>query len=114
MRIKRGVTKRAKHKKVLAAAKGYTLGRSKIVRLAREAAIHAGADAYRGRKEKKRTMRALWITQISAALPEDSSYSQFINNLKRKKIELDRKILAKICNEYPQVFEQIVKTVTSK
>ena len=49
MRIKRGVTKRAKHKKVLAAAKGYTLGRSKIVRLAREAAIHAGADAYRGR-----------------------------------------------------------------
>lgn len=113
MRIKRGVTKRAKHKKILKAAKGYTLGRSKIVRLAREAVIHAGADAYRGRKLKKRDFRSLWITQISASLPNGLSYSQFINKLKKAKIELNRKILSQIAQKYPAVFEKIVKNLTS-
>lgn len=113
MRVKRGVTKRAKHKKILKAAKGYTFGRSKIVRLAREAVIHAGADAYRGRKLKKRDFRSLWITQISASLPDGLSYSQFINKLKKAKIELNRKILAQIGQKYPAVFEKIVKNVTS-
>lgn len=113
MRIKRGVTKRAKHKKILKAAKGYALGRSKIYRQAVEAVIHAGADAYRGRKLKKRDFRSLWITQISASLPDGLSYSQFINKLKKAKIELNRKILSQIAQEFPAVFEKIVKNATS-
>lgn len=113
MRIKRGVTKRAKHKKILKAAKGYRAGRSKIYRQAQEAVIHAGADSYRGRRLKKRDFRSLWITQISASLPDSLSYSQFINKLKKEKIELDRKILSQIAREFPEVFAKIVETTTS-
>ena len=112
MRVKRGVTTHKRHKKLLAHAKGYRGGRSKLVRLAKEAVIHAGVDAYRGRKEKKRTLRALWITRINGALtPHNLSYSQFINKLKSKKIELDRKILSQIAIEDPQAFDEIVKKV---
>lgn len=113
-RVKRGVTKRRRHKKVLKLAKGYTLGRSKLFRQAQEAVIHAGADAYRGRKEKKRQMRALWITRLSAALePYNLSYSKFIHFLKEKNIELDRKILSEIAEADPDTFNQIVKIATS-
>lgn len=112
MRVKRGVEKRAKHKKILTAAAGFRAGRSKIYRQARQAVIHAGADAYRGRRLKKRDFRSLWITQISAALPEKLSYSRFINNLKKKNVELDRKILAAIAQDYPEVFAKIVETVS--
>ena len=112
MRVKRGVTTHKRHKKLLAHAKGYRGGRSKLIKLAKEAVIHAGVDAYRGRKEKKRTMRALWITRINGALtPHNLSYSQFINKLKSKKIELDRKILSQIAIEDPQAFDEIVKKV---
>lgn len=112
MRIKRGVTSHHRHKRLLEKARGYRGGRSKLVKLAREATIHAGADAYRGRKEKKRNFRALWITRINAALePYDISYSQFINKLKTKKIDLDRKILSQIAWQDPRAFEQIVKKV---
>jgi large subunit ribosomal protein L20 len=114
VRVKRGVTKRKKHKKVLKLAKGYRLGRSKLFRQAQEAVIHAGADAYRGRKEKKRQMRSLWITKLSAALaPHNLSYSKFINLLKTKNIELDRKILSEIAKDDSDTFNQIVKIVTS-
>src|SRR3990167_622147 len=68
MRVKRGVTTHKRHKKLLAHAKGYRGGRSKLIKLAKEAVIHAGVDAYRGRKEKKRTNRSLWITRINGAL----------------------------------------------
>ena len=113
-RIKRGVAKRKKHKKILALAKGYRGSRSKIYKQAREAVIHAGADAYRGRKEKKRQMRALWIVRLSAALsPHGLSYSKFINLLHKKNVELDRKILSQIALEDPKTFDYIVKTVTS-
>jgi len=112
MRVKRGVTTHKRHKKLLAHAKGYRGGRSKLVRLAKEAVVHAGVDAYRGRKEKKRTLRALWITRINGALrPHNLSYSQFINKLKSKKIELNRKILSQIAFEDPQAFDEIVKKV---
>ena len=112
MRVKRGVTTHKRHKKLLAHAKGYRGGRSKLIKQAKEAVIHAGADAYRGRKEKKRTSRALWITRINGALtPHNLSYSQFINKLKSKKIELDRKILSQIAIEDPQAFDEIVKKV---
>lgn len=114
VRIKRGVTKHRKHKKILALAKGYRGGRSKLFKQAQEAIIHAGADAYRGRKEKKRQMRSLWITRISAALkPHDISYSKFVNLLKKKNVELDRKILSQIAAEEPEAFDQIVRKVAS-
>lgn len=113
MRVKRGVTSHRRHKRLLARAKGYRGGRSKLIKQAREAVIHAGADAYRGRKEKKRNIRALWITRINAALaPYNISYSQFIDKLKTKKVDLNRKVLSQIAIEDPKVFEQIVKKVS--
>jgi len=104
MRVKRGVTTHKRHKKLLAHAKGYRGGRSKLIKLAKEAVIHAGVDAYRGRKEKKRTNRSLWITRINGALTP--------HKLKSKKIELDRKILSQIAIEDPQAFDEIVKKVS--
>jgi len=113
MRVKRGTTSKSRHKKVLALAKGYRGGRSKLYRQAKPAVVHAGADAYRGRKEKKRTYRALWITRLSAALaPHEISYSQFIGKLKSKNIELDRKVLSQIALEDAAAFDDLVKKVT--
>jgi len=112
MRIKRGTTVKRRHKKLLKLAKGYRGGRSKLYRQARQAVIHAGSDAYRGRKEKKRTNRSLWIIRINAALGKhDISYSQFMGKLKTKNIELDRKILSQIAIEEPEVFEKLIKSV---
>ena len=112
MRVKRGKTVKRKHKKILKLAKGYRGGRSKLYKQARQAVIHAGADAYRGRKEKKRTNRSLWIIRINAALHKHNiSYSQFINKLKNKNIELDRKILSQIALEEPQSFDNLVKKI---
>jgi len=112
MRVKRGVTTHRRHKRLLAKAKGYRGGRSKLYKEARQATIHAGADAYRGRKEKKRQRRSLWIVRISAALePHNVSYSQFMGKLHAKKIDLDRKILSQIAIEDPKAFEAIVKKV---
>ena len=113
MRVKRGTTVKRRHKKILKLAKGYRGGRSKLYKEARQATIHAGADAYRGRKEKKRTNRSLWIIRINAALSTHNiSYNQFINKLKTKNIQLDRKILSQIAVEDPQAFEQLVKSIT--
>lgn len=113
-RVKRGVTKHKRHKKILSLAKGYSGGRSKLFRQANEAVIHAGADAYRGRKEKKRQMRSLWIIRLSAAVQTYGlSYSKFIHLLKVKNIELDRKILSQIALEDPKAFDKIVKTAIS-
>ena len=112
MRVKRGKTVKRKHKKILKLAKGYRGGRSKLYKEARTAVIHAGVDAYRGRKEKKRTNRSLWIIRINAALQKhDISYSQFIAKLKNKNIELDRKILSQIALEEPQSFDNLVKKI---
>jgi len=112
MRVKRGVTTRARHKKILKLAKGYRGGRSKLIREAKTAVIHAGADAYRGRKQKKRDNRSLWIIRINAALSaHDISYNRFINDLKKKNIELDRKVLAQIAVEDPEAFADFVKKI---
>ncbi|OGD86101.1 50S ribosomal protein L20 [Candidatus Curtissbacteria bacterium RIFCSPLOWO2_01_FULL_41_18] len=115
MRVKRGLAAHKRHKKILKLAKGYRGGRSKLIRQAKTAVIHAGADAYRGRKEKKRQARSLWIIRINAALSKsDISYNQFIAKLKAKNIELDRKILAQIALEDPEAFDDLVKKVTLK
>jgi large subunit ribosomal protein L20 len=94
-RVKRGVTARAKHKKVLKQAKGYYGARSRVFRVAKQAVIKAGQYAYRDRRQRKRQMRALWIIRINAAARECGlSYSRFIAGLKKANIELDRKVLA--------------------
>lgn len=112
MRVKRGTTTKRRHKKILAKARGFRGGRSKLIKQAKEAIIAAGFDAYRGRKGKKRAMRSLWITRINAALsPHNLSYSQFMAKLKTKKIELDRKILSQIAIEDTKVFDEIVKKI---
>lgn len=111
-RIKRGVVSRRKHKKLLGQAKGYWMTRHKLVRKAKEAVLHAGQAAYRGRKEKKRVMRRDWILHINEALKlQGIKYSAFIKRLKTNKIELDRKVLAQLATEQPETFQNIVKKV---
>ena len=94
-RVKRGVTARARHKKVLNMAKGYRGRRSKVYRVAKQAVMRAGQYAYRDRRNKKRVFRRLWIARINAASREHGvTYSVFMNGLKKAAIELDRKVLA--------------------
>jgi len=94
-RVKRGVTARARHKKVLNLAKGYRGRRSTVFRIAKEAVMKAGQYAYRDRRAKKRVFRALWIARINAAARNGGmTYSRFMNGLKRANIEVDRKVLA--------------------
>jgi len=96
-RVKRGVTARARHKKVLQEARGYYGARSRVYRVAKQAVIKAGQYAYRDRRQRKRQFRRLWITRINAAAVECGiSYSCFINGLKKANIEIDRKVLADI------------------
>ena len=96
-RVKRGVTARAAHKKVLNAAKGFRGRRKNVFRIANEAVMRAGQYAYRDRRVKKREFRALWIARINAAARECGlSYSAFMNGLKKAEIAVDRKVLADI------------------
>lgn len=110
MRVKRGVTARAKHKKVLKAAKGMQHNRTRSYRLAKQAVIRALQYAYRDRRNKKRDLRALWITRINAAARENgTTYGRLISGLKKASIELDRKVLADIAAREPRIFAAIVK-----
>ena len=94
-RVKRGVTARARHKKVLGKSKGFRGRRGNVYRVAKEAVMKAGQYAYRDRRNRKRDIRALWITRINAAVRElGMSYSAFMAGMKRAKIEIDRKVLA--------------------
>ena len=94
-RVKRGVTARARHKKVLALAKGFRGRRGNVFRIAKEAVMKAGQYAYRDRRVKKREFRALWIARINAAARElGMTYSAFMNGLKKASIDIDRKVLA--------------------
>jgi len=107
-RVKKGQTKKAKHKKILKSAKGYFGARSKLVRPAKEAVMHAGSYSYAGRKQRKQQKRSEWVTKINAALGEKNSYSKFIKTLKEKNIELDRKILSEIAEKDPQTFQKLI------
>ena len=96
-RVKRGVTVRKRHKKVLKAAKGYYGARSRTYKVANQAVLRAGQYAYRDRKQKKRQFRALWIVRINAAARECGlSYSQFIAGINKAEISIDRKMLAEL------------------
>lgn len=111
-RVKRGTTARARHKKVLAQSVGFTRRRNNVFRVAKEAVMKAGQYAYRDRRNKKRTFRALWIARINAAVREHGiSYSVFINGLTRAVIGLDRKILADMAVRDKPGFAAVVEKV---
>ena len=109
-RVKRGVTSRAKHKKVLKAVKGQWGRRKNTIRIARQAMEKAMQYAYRDRRNKKREFKSLWIQRINAGVrSEGLTYSKFINGLSKSGIKIDRKILAEIAYDNPQAFKTIVK-----
>ena len=109
-RIKRGTTTRAKHKRILDQAKGYYGRRKNTIRIARQAVEKAGQYAYRDRKVKKRSFRALWIQRINAAARmNDLSYSKFMHGLKLAGVELDRKVLAQIAYSDEQAFADLAE-----
>lgn len=112
MRVKTGFVRRRAHRKIQRANKGYRMTKRRLVKVAKEAYLHAGAYAYEGRKDKKGDFRQLWITRINGALSGTGlTYGKFIRGLKDKKIELDRKILAEIIQDDPQTFQKIVEEV---
>ena len=113
MRIKRGVTARAKHNKVLKQAKGMSHSRTRSFRLAQQGVIRALQYAYRDRRNKKRDFRNLWITRINAAARDNgTTYSRLMAGLKANNINLDRKVLADLAVREPEAFAAIVKTAT--
>tara|TARA_Y100001970_G_scaffold218827_1_gene268451 strand:+ start:325 stop:681 length:357 start_codon:yes stop_codon:yes gene_type:complete len=113
-RVKRGVTSKAKHKKVLRAVKGQYGRRKNTIRVAKQALEKAMQYAYRDRRNKKRDFKSLWIQRINAGVrSEGLTYSRFINGLNKSGIKLDRKILAEIAYENPQAFKTIVKKAQS-
>jgi len=113
-RVKRGVTARARHKKILAQAKGYRGARSRVYRVAKQAVIKAGQYAYIGRKQRKRQFRALWIVRINAAVREFGlSYSRFINGLAKAGITIDRKVLADLAVHDKPAFAEIARQVNA-
>ena len=115
MRVKRGVPARAKHKKILKAAKGMQHYRTRSYRMAKQGVIKSLSYAYRDRRNKKRDLRALWITRINNASRElGLSYSQLIAGMKAKNITVDRKILADLAVNQPEAFKAIVNTVKEK
>jgi len=114
VRIKRGKITHRKRERLLKYTKGFHWGRKSKYRLAKEALLHAWTHTYRDRKRKKREFRRLWQIQINAACRQHGlSYSKFICGLKQKKIELDRKILAKLAQNHPEIFEKIIEEVKS-
>jgi len=113
-RVKRGTISKKRHKKLLSKTKGYRGTKSRLVKVAREAILHAGQYAYHGRKLRKREMRRLWITRISEAVKQEGiSYSRFVHGLAKANIGLDRKILAQILTEDQAAFKKIVQKVKS-
>ncbi|WKZ28301.1 MAG: 50S ribosomal protein L20 [Candidatus Dojkabacteria bacterium] len=112
MRVKRGAEKNRKHKKVLEQTKGFRLSYSKLYRRAREALLHAKQYSYGHRRKRQGQFRRLWIQRINAGLSEhEMSYSTFINVLKTKNIEINRKILADLALNNSEAFAEIVKSV---
>ena len=109
MRVKTGTVRHARHKKVLSQAKGFWMTRHKRFKVAHQAVMHAGNYAYEGRRIRRRDMRKLWIIRLNAALkPFEVRYSSFINLMKTKKVELNRKMLSEIAINDPATFKSIV------
>jgi large subunit ribosomal protein L20 len=112
-RVKRGKTKNKKRKRILKKTKGYRHRRNSHKRAAKEALTHAGRNAYRDRKRKKRERRRHWQVVINAALTDTNlSYSRFIHQLKENDIELNRKVLAEMAQDKPEAFSSLVENVS--
>ena len=115
MRIKKGLTKHKKHNKVHKLTKGYRMTKGNLVKVSKEAILHAGQYSYNGRKKKKNNFRQLWIMRISASLSESSiSYSQFQKLQKDNNILLNRKVLAYFATEDKEIFNTIIDSVKNK
>lgn len=113
VRVKRGKTARRKKRRLFKQVKGFRWGRKNRYKLAKDALRHALSHAYHGRKRKKREMRKLQQIQINAACRQEGiSYSKFIYGLKKNKIELDRKILSQLAQNYPDIFKKIVENAS--
>ena len=109
-RVKNGAVTKARHKKVLKAAKGYFGSKHRLYKSAKEQLMHSGQYAFRDRKQKKRDFRKLWITRINAACRENEiSYSRFINGLTKAGVEVNRKMLSEIAINDPKAFSELVK-----
>jgi large subunit ribosomal protein L20 len=109
-RVKRGVTARARHKKILKKAKGYYGARSRVYRVAKQAVIKAGQYAYRDRKQRKRQFRALWIIRVNAAARKYGlSYSRLMNGLKKANINIDRRVLANLAVHHQGAFSIVAE-----
>ena len=114
-RVKRGVTARARHKKILALAKGFRGRRKNVFRIAKQAVMKAGQYAYRDRRTRKRVFRRLWIARINAATRQlGVSYSKFMAGLKKAQIDIDRKVLADMAVNDPAAFGSIVDKVKAQ
>ena len=110
-RVKNGAVTKARHKKVLKAAKGYFGSKHRLYKTAKEQLMHSGQYAFRDRKQKKRDFRKLWITRINAACRmNDISYSRFIEGLTKAGVEINRKMLSEIAINDPKMFSELVKT----
>jgi len=111
-RVKRGVQKRKRKKKIIKQTKGYKWGRKSKYRAAKDALMHAQTYSYRDRRRKKRDFRQLWQIRINAASRQNGiSYSKLINAFKKNKIELDRKILAELATKHPEIFSEIIQKI---
>ena len=114
-RVKRGVTAHARHKKILALAKGYRGRRKNVFRIAKQAVMKAGQYAYRDRRTRKRVFRQLWIARINAATRgQGLTYSKFMAGLKKAQIDIDRKVLADLAVNNPAAFGSIVDKVKAQ
>ena len=114
-RVKNGAVTKARHKKVLKAAKGYFGSKHRLYKTAKEQLMHSGQYAFRDRKQKKREFRKLWITRINAACRmNDISYSRFIEGLTKAGVEVNRKMLSEMAIQDPQGFAQLVEVAKSK
>ncbi len=112
MRVKGGTTRKRRHKKVLNKTKGYRLTKGKLYRVSHEAYLHAGQYAYDHRQKRGAQIRRVWITKINAACKQnDMQYKDFIKKLKDNKVELNRKVLADLAVNNPEVFSFIVKSL---
>ena len=114
MRIKRGVHHVKRRKNILKKTKGFEFGRKNLIAAAKTAILHAGRNAFRGRKQKKRVNKGLWNIRINAglkAINPEYSYSTFIHAVRTKNMELDRKVLSQLAGNNPEVFAELVKQV---
>ncbi len=113
-RVKRGVTTRRRHKKILKQAKGYYGARSRSFKVAKQAVVRAGVNAYRDRRQRKRQFRRLWIARINAAARQQGlSYSRFIAGLKKAAIDVDRKVLADLAVNEKATFQVLAEEAKS-